>query len=105
MPTQIATDGRLAADPTTRKSSKGTDVTAAQMAVSLPCHGAEHQGTMWVYLIAFGKTGEALAKHKKGDLVHVHGSLQMNRYQDKYGQMKEGWQLLTQSIISPRTAR
>ncbi|MBB7084514.1 single-stranded DNA-binding protein, partial [Escherichia coli] len=34
-----------------------------------------------------------------------HGSLQMNRYQDKYGQMKEGWQLLTQSIISSRTAR
>ncbi|EGM8159207.1 single-stranded DNA-binding protein, partial [Escherichia coli] len=55
-------------------------------------------------LIAFGKQHEELAKHKKGDLVQVHGNLQVNRYQDKYGQMKEGWQLLAQSIISSRTA-
>lgn len=73
MTTEIATPGRLAADPTTRKSLKGTDVTAAQMAVSLPCHGAEQQGTMWVYLIAFGKTGEALAKHKKATLYMCTG--------------------------------
>ncbi|EEW1288617.1 single-stranded DNA-binding protein [Escherichia coli] len=42
---------------------------------------------------------------KKGDLVQVHGNLQVNRYQDKFGQQKEGWQLLAQSIISSRTAR
>lgn len=29
----------------------------------------------------------------------------MNRYQDKYGQVKEGWQSLAQSIMSSRTAR
>lgn len=104
MTTQIATRGRLAEDPTTRKSSRDTDVTAARLAVSLPCHGAEQSTTMWLYLIAFGKQHEELAKHKKGDLVQVHGNLQVNRYQDKYGQMKEGWQLLAQSIISSRTA-
>ncbi|ENE6217628.1 single-stranded DNA-binding protein, partial [Escherichia coli] len=90
---------------TTRKSSRSTDVTTARLAVSLPCHGAEQSTTMWLYLIAFGKQHEELAKHKKGDLVQVHGNLQVNRYQDKFGQQKEGWQLLAQSIISSRTAR
>ncbi|MEF9761932.1 hypothetical protein RBH48_25955, partial [Escherichia coli] len=44
-------------------------------------------------------------KHRKGDLIQVHGNLQVNRYQDKYGQQKEGWQLLAQSIISSETTR
>lgn len=105
MPTQVATEGRLAADPNTRRTTKGTNVTTAQLAVSLPCHGAEQPTTMWLYLIAFGKQHEELAKRRKGDLILVHGNLQVNRYQDKYGQQKEGWQLLAQSIISSRTGR
>lgn len=30
MPTQVATEGRLAADPNTRRTTKGTNVTTAQ---------------------------------------------------------------------------
>lgn len=51
----------------------------ARMAVSLPCNAAaDGQATFWLGVIAFGKQGEALAKHRKGDLVSVAGNMQLN---------------------------
>lgn len=56
MTAQIAAYGRLVDDPQVKQTSKGTPMTLARMAVSLPCSQAQDgQATLWLSVIAFGK--------------------------------------------------
>ncbi|SQK64542.1 putative prophage single stranded DNA-binding protein [Escherichia coli] len=53
MTAQIAAYGRLVDDPQVKQTSKGTPMTLARMAVSLPCsHAAMQPGT--------GRTGDVM---------------------------------------------
>ncbi|EIY5847580.1 single-stranded DNA-binding protein [Escherichia coli] len=72
MTAQIAAYGRLVDDPQVKQTSKGTPMTLARMAVSLPCSQAQDgQATLWLSVIAFGKQANFLAKHQKGDVASV----------------------------------
>ena len=74
MTAQIAAYGRLVADPQLKTTSKGTQMTMASMAVPLPCSQADDgTATMWLSVLAFGRQAEALAKHRKGELLSVAG--------------------------------
>ncbi len=69
MTAQIAAYGRLVDDPQVKQTSKGTPMTLARMAVSLPCSQAQDgQATLWLSVIAFGKQADFLAKHQKATL-------------------------------------
>lgn len=49
MTAQIAAYGRLVDDPQVKQTSKGTPMTLARMAVSLPCSQAQDgQATLWL---------------------------------------------------------
>lgn len=49
MTAQISVYGRLVDDPQTKQTSKGTPMTLARMAVSLPCSQSDDgQATMWL---------------------------------------------------------
>lgn len=66
MTAQIAAYGRLVDDPQEKQTSKGTAMTLARMAVSVPCHNADDgQTTLWLSVLAFGKQADALARHEK----------------------------------------
>lgn len=96
----------LVADLETRATGKGTNMTMARMAVSLPCNAAaDGQATFWLGVIAFGKQGEALAKHRKGDLVSVAANMQPNQWTGQDGAVQQGYQVISDNVLSARTAR
>lgn len=106
MTAQISAYGRLVADPNTRTTGKGTNMTMARLAVSLPCNAAEDgQATFWLGVLAFGKQADALAKHHKGDLVSVAGNMQLNQWTGQDGTTQQGYQIIADSVISARTVR
>lgn len=106
MSAQISAYGRLVADPQTRTTNSGTNMTMARLAVSLPCNAAEAgEATFWLGVIAFGKQADALAKHQKGDLVSVAGTMQINQWTGQDGGAQQGYQVVADSVISARTAR
>lgn len=81
MTAQIAAYGRLVDDPQVKQTSKGTSMTLARMAVSLPCSQAQDgQATLWLSVLAFGKQADALARHEKGDLISVAGNMQISQW-------------------------
>ena len=106
MTAQIAAYGRLVDDPQVKQTSKGTPMTLARMAVSLPCSQAQDgQATLWLSVIAFGKQADFLAKHQKGDVASVSGTMQVSQWTGQTGETRQGWQVIADSVISARTAR
>ena len=106
MTAQIAAYGRLVDDPQVKQTSKGTPMTLARMAVSLPCSQAQDgQATLWLSVLAFGKQADFLAKHQKGDVASVSGTMQVSQWTGQNGETRQGWQVIADSVISARTAR
>lgn len=106
MTAQISAYGRLVADPQTRTTGKGKNMAMARLAVSLPCNAAEDgQATFWLGVIVFGKQADALAKHRKGDLVSVAGNMQLNQWTAQDGGTQQGYQVIADSVLSARTVR
>ncbi|EFG3635639.1 single-stranded DNA-binding protein [Escherichia coli] len=106
MTAQIAAYGRLVDDPQEKQTSKGTAMTLARMAVSVPCHNADDgQTTLWLSVLAFGKQADALARHEKGDLISVAGNMQISQWTGQNGETRQGWQVIADSVISARSAR
>ncbi|HEA0305390.1 TPA: single-stranded DNA-binding protein [Salmonella enterica] len=106
MTAQIAAYGRLVADPQTKTTSKGTNMAMARMAVSLPCSAAQDgQATLWLGVLAFGKQADALAKHTKGDVVSIGGTMQVNQWTGQDGSTQSGHTVIADSVISARTSR
>lgn len=106
MSAQIAAHGRLAADVLSRITDKGTTMAMGRLAVSLPCHKAESgEVVLWLGLVAFGKQAELLARHGKGELISVSGSMQINQWTGRDGALQIGYQVMADAIISARTVR
>ena len=106
MTAQIAAYGRLVDDPQVKQTSKGTPMTLARMAVSLPCSQAQDgQATLWLSVIAFGKQADFLAKHQKGDVASVSGTMQVSQWTGQNGETRQGYQVIADSVISARAAR
>ena len=106
MTAQISVYGRLVDDPQTKQTSKGTPMTLARMAVSLPCSQSDDgQATMWLSVLAFGRQADALAKHHKGELLSVAGNMQVSQWTGQNGETRQGWQVIADSVISARTVR
>lgn len=58
----------------------------ARLAVSVTCHTAQNgEATYWLGVVAFGKQADDLARHRKGDMVSVSGSLQLNQWKAQDG--------------------
>ncbi|EQA2514571.1 single-stranded DNA-binding protein, partial [Escherichia coli] len=99
MTAQIAAYGRLVDDPQVKQTSKGTSMTLARMAVSLPCSQAQDgQATLWLSVLAFGKQADALARHEKGDLISVAGNMQISQWTGQNGETRQGWQVIADSV-------
>ncbi len=96
--------GRLGADPVERQTKNDKAMVTASLAVNAARHGADAD-TAWFNLVAFGRAGEDLMRHQKGDLIGCMGDLYKNRYVARDGQTREGWSLTIQSIVSARTVR
>ncbi|HDI8631809.1 TPA: single-stranded DNA-binding protein [Escherichia coli] len=106
MTAQIAAYGRLVADPQLKTTSKGTQMAMASMAVPLPCSQADDgTATMWLSVLAFGRQADFLAKHQKGDVASVSGTMQVSQWTGQNGETRQGYQVIADSVISARAAR
>ncbi|HAW2563748.1 TPA: single-stranded DNA-binding protein [Escherichia coli] len=106
MTAQIAAYGRLVDDPQVKQTSKGTPMTLARMAVSLPCSQADEvTAMMWLSVLAFGRQADFLAKHQKGDVASVSGTMQVSQWTGQNGETRQGYQVIADSVISARTVR
>jgi len=83
--------GRLGKDPEVRYSSDGKGITTLSVATSTVgknAQGDKTEYTEWHRLVAFNKAAEVAGKYlKKGDLVHIEGSLRTRKY-DEHGVTK-----------------
>ncbi|EJS6250625.1 single-stranded DNA-binding protein [Escherichia coli] len=106
MTAQIAAHGRLVDGPQVKQTSKGTPMTLARMAVSLPCSQAQDgQATLWLSVIAFGKQADQLAGHEKGNVISVSGTMQVSQWTGQNGETRQGYQVIADSVISAKTVR
>ncbi|HBC3034019.1 TPA: single-stranded DNA-binding protein [Escherichia coli O146] len=106
MTAQIAAYGRLVDDPQVKQTSKGTPMTLARMAVSLPCSQAQDgQATLWLPVLAFGKQADQLAGHEKGNVISVSGTMQISQWTGQNGETRQGYQVIADSVISAKTVR
>ncbi|ENI7981376.1 single-stranded DNA-binding protein [Escherichia coli] len=106
MTAQIAAYGRLVDDPQVKQTSKGTPMTLARMAVSLPCSQAQDgQPTLWLSVLAFGKQADQLAGHEKGNVISVSGTMQISQWTGQNGETRQGYQVIADSVISAKTVR
>ncbi|EAW6862102.1 single-stranded DNA-binding protein [Salmonella enterica] len=106
MTAQISAYGRLVADVQSRTTNNGNPMAFTRMAVTLPCQKADNgEATFWLGVIAFGKQADALAKHRKGDLVSVAGNMQLNQWTGQDGGTQQGYQVIADSVLSARTVR
>ncbi|HBN7018001.1 TPA: single-stranded DNA-binding protein [Escherichia coli] len=106
MTAQIAAYGRLVDDPQVKQTSKGTPMTLARIAVSLPCSQAQDgQATLWLSVLAFGKQADQLAGHEKGNVISVSGVMQVSQWTGQDGETRQGYQVIADSVISAKTVR
>ena len=96
--------GRLGAAPVERETRNGNAMVTASLAVNVARASAD-EDIAWFSLAAFGKTGEALLRHHKGDLLAAMGTLTRRKYADRSGVDREGWALTCEQIVSARTVR
>ena len=96
--------GRLGADPVERETRNGKVMITVSLAVSAgrPDAGEE---TVWISLAAFGRAGETLARHVKGDLLAAIGPLYRTRFTTRDGTEREGWSLTVEALVSPHAVR
>ncbi len=96
--------GRLGAYPVERETRNGKPMTTGSIAVNAGRPDADEQ-TVWFSLAAFGRTAQELARHRKGDLAGVIGTLYRTRFTGRGGQERENWSLTVDSIVSARVVR
>jgi single-strand DNA-binding protein len=94
--------GRLGGDPVQRKTRAGKPMATVSVAVDVAKPGDE-PATEWISLVAFGKAAEALAQHRKGDVVSAMGVMTRSTFAGRDGNEKVSWSLLAESLLSART--
>ena len=86
--------GRLGKDPEVRYTADGKPV--ATFSVATSTYGKDTAGnrtefTEWHRISAFSKAAEVVDKYvKKGDLIHIEGSLRTKKWTDANGQERYG---------------
>jgi single-strand DNA-binding protein len=96
--------GRLGADPIGRESRHGKPMITACIAVNV-AKPNEAAVTEWIDLVGFGNVGELLARHVKGDVITVMGSMTKSTFTGRDGEEKSAWGVLVEALLSVRTVR
>ena len=107
MTAQIAAYGRLVFEPRTIQTRTDKPMTAARLAVAMEVYGGndDTDATLWLDVIAFGRSAETLGRSRKGELVSVAGKLRLTHYRTNDGAERETWQCIADSMITARSVR
>lgn len=88
--------GRLCADPELRRTTDGTAVCTYSLAVKRP---KVKDTTDFINCVTWRQAAEFLSQYgHKGDAVAVTGILQSRKWQDKDGNNRTAWEVVTESV-------
>lgn len=88
--------GRLTKEVEIRRTQSGKAVASYSLAVKRPRSKDE---TDFVNVVTWEKAAEYLAQYgNKGDVVAVNGSLQSRKWEDKNGNKRTEWEVVTDSV-------
>ena len=88
--------GRLAAQPELKTTSNGKSVCSFRLAVSRP---KVKDKTDWIPCTAWNQSAEFLGKYaSKGSRIGVSGVLTSREYEDKDGNKRTAYEVLTDSV-------
>ena len=96
---------RLSTQPRSIDIGADKAMTVANAAANIPIIKTDDLATVWLSLTAFGRQAETLLKHSKGDLLNIHGTLQLSQWTAPDGTERQQWSVAVQSIVSARTTR
>lgn len=100
---EVKLEGNLVADPEQRATKTGKPVTSFRIAVDT-YKGKDDSGKaleepMFVDIVTWSELAETTAKTiKKGNLVQVHGRLNIRKYTDKNGIKREAVEIVAQGV-------
>ena len=102
--------GNLGADPQSRTTSGGTDVTSFSLGTSRPKRDSEGKtykdasgftakDTEWHRITCFNGLGRVIAQHaKKGMLVSARGRIHNSRWTDSEGIERYGYEIIADDV-------
>jgi len=86
--------GRLAADPESKQTKSGKNLTTFRIAVN---EGKDE--TLWFNVVTFGKTAENCAKYlEKGRMVFINGRDKVDSWQDDDGRWNNRHEIIAHSV-------
>jgi single-strand DNA-binding protein len=92
----VTITGRLAAQPEVKTTSNGKPVCSFRLAVSRP---RVKDKTDWIPCTAWNQSAEFLGKYAaKGNRIGVSGVLTSREYEDKDGNKRTAYEVLTDSV-------
>lgn len=93
----ISIIGRLGRDPECKYSQQGRAYGNFRVAVDDSL--GDEKRTTWFTVKVFNKTAENCNRYlRKGDLVHVNGSMYNDTWTDEQGIKKNGWYIMASSV-------
>ncbi len=92
--------GRITADPEIRYTQSGLPVTNFSLAVDRRFKSASgERETDFLRIVAWRKTAELIGQYvKKGYMLGIEGSLQMNQYQTKEGEKRTTYEVQADNV-------
>lgn len=88
--------GRITADPELRRTQDNTAVCSYSLAVKRP---RVKDASDFINCVTWRQGAEYLSQYgHKGDLVAVSGSLQSRKWQDKNGNNRTEWEVVTDTV-------
>ena len=92
----VSITGRLCADPELRRTQSGKAVASYSLAVKRPRTKDE---TDFVNVVTWDKAAEYISQYgSKGDVVAITGSLQSRKWEDKNGNKRTEWEVVTDAV-------
>ena len=95
----VVLTGRLTADPELKTTPNGVPVTSFSIAVNRSYRAGEEQQTDFINIVAWRQRAEFISKYfTKGSLIGIEGSIQTRRYQDKNGNNRTAFEVVTNNV-------
>src|SRR5919109_1245977 len=95
--------GNLGAEPETRHSQKGSQVTTFRVAVNQlrsDADGERQESTEWFRVRAMGRLAESSQRLARGGRVLVVGRLDISHYQSRDGEARVGFDVWADEVIN-----
>ena len=91
--------GRLTADPELKTTQSGISVTNFSIAVDRKIKSSDEKHTDFINIVAWRQTAEFITKYfSKGSMIGIEGSIQTRKYQDKDGNNRTAFEIVTNNV-------